>query len=100
MEWAAGLDELRHSSGCSGIAPDGLLMRGAARIPHLRTDAPTQLSWAATLLPLRTFPLAREEETMSTRARHAALDGAALGLAVIAVGMLALWWWMWWMLPL
>jgi len=34
---------------------------------------------------------------MSTRARSAfdaALGGAALGLAVIAAGMLALWWWM------
>jgi len=33
---------------------------------------------------------------MSTRARAAfiaALDGAALGLAAIAVGMLILWWW-------
>jgi len=47
--------ELGHSSGCSGIAPDGQLMRGPARILHLRTDAPTQLSCAATLLPPRTF---------------------------------------------
>ena len=34
---------------------------------------------------------------MSTRAQSAfdaALSGAALGLAAIAVGMLALWWWM------
>jgi hypothetical protein len=33
---------------------------------------------------------------MSTRARsafNAALDGAALGLAAIAIGMLAWWWW-------
>jgi len=34
---------------------------------------------------------------MYTRVRsafNAALDGAALGLAAIAVGMLAWWWWM------
>jgi hypothetical protein len=34
---------------------------------------------------------------MPTRARsafNAALDGAALGLAFIAAGMLASWWWM------
>jgi hypothetical protein len=34
---------------------------------------------------------------MSMRARTAfdvALDGAALGIAAVAVGMLALWWWM------
>jgi len=53
-------------------------------------------------LVLQPFPpsdvcsVAREEETMSTCARsafNAALDGAALGLAAIAVGMLILWWW-------
>jgi len=33
---------------------------------------------------------------MSTRARsafNAALDGVALGLAAVVVGILALWWW-------
>jgi hypothetical protein len=50
------------------------------------------------LAPLRTFVWSLGvEETMSTRARssfNAALDGAALGLAAVAAGMLALWWWM------
>jgi len=47
------------------------------------------------LAPSAFVRLPGEEVTMSTRARsafNAALDGAALGLAAFAAGMLVLWW--------
>src|SRR5262245_50055113 len=81
--------------GCSCIAPDRQQMR--ERFTFWTCEERARLLWSATLLAPRTFFARQGGVTMPTRARsgfNTAVDGVALGLAAIAVGMLAWWWWL------
>jgi hypothetical protein len=85
-------------SGCSVITPakqlNALSGSNSAPANRLRVAAVVVCNLAH---PSDVFRSPGEELTMSARARSAfdaALSGAALGFAAIAVGLLALGWWM------